>query len=363
MITNIGLKNFKSLRNAKSKLSALNVLAGLNGVGKSSFLQPLLLIAQSDKLQNGIIELNGALAKIGVGRDVLYQFAQDEEIIFEILINDTSYLWKCDYHKEKEILLSENKYSDDEIKDIKKITSQFHYLNSNRFGPMDFYPISSNASEKKQIGTTGEYAPYFIDLFGNEYIIPEILRHPKAKSETLLSQLNAWMKEISPGVSIRTKFVPSINIVTLHYQFDYGSNETNLFLPKNVGSGISYVLPVVLALLIADKSKTIIIENPELHIHPRGQAEIGKLLALAAQSGAQVFVETHSDHILNGIRVAIKHDRIENSTVNILFFDKKMTETEQYTKITPIRIDQNGTLSDYPDNFMDEWSNQLSKLI
>ena len=82
-----------------------------------------------------------------------------------------------------------------------------------------------------------------------------------------------------------------------------------------------------------------------------------------AQSGSQLFVETHSDHIINGIRVAVKEKLIEKEKVNILFFDKETAEKEQYAKITPILVDGNGSLSDYPDNFMDEWSSQLSKLI
>ncbi|MDR1933193.1 MAG: DUF3696 domain-containing protein [Spirochaetales bacterium] len=149
----------------------------------------------------------------------------------------------------------------------------------------------------------------------------------------------------------------------LDYQFDLQHNKTNHFLPKNVGFGISYILPVILALLTAEPDKIIIIENPESHIHPRGQAEIGKLIALAAQTGAQLFVETHSDHILNGIRVAVKEKIVDKDRVNIMYFDKETTETEQYTKIITIQIDKNGTLSEYPENFLDEWSNQLSKLI
>ena len=362
MITEITIKNFKSLKSTKSRLNRLNILTGLNGVGKSSFLQSFLLIMQSTKLEKGIIELRGSLTDVGVGRDALYQFAQDEKIVFEIKMNSEQYLWECNYQKDADFLEANNKYWGTQITMIQKAAEQFHYINSIRHGPSDIYPISSDVSEKKQIGARGEYAPYYIELFGNNFV-PEALRHKKATSETLLSQINAWMKEISPGVSLKTEFIPSINIVTLHYQFDYGNNKTYTFLPKNVGSGISYVIPVILILLTAVEGKTIIIENPESHIHPRGQVEIGKLISLAAQNGAQVFVETHSDHILNGIRVAVKEKKIDKDKVNILFFDKETTEIEQYTKITSIKIDKNGSLSDYPDNFMDEWSNQLSKLI
>jgi predicted ATPase len=318
---------------------------------------------QSNKLEKGIIELNGSLTKTGSCRDVLYQFAHDEKIIFEITINNEKYLWECDYQNYKDILVSRIGCTGDKIMMLQKVAEQFHYINSIRPGPLDIYPTSSDVSEKKKIGTMGEFAPYYIELFGTDDVVSEILRHPKATSDTLLSQINAWMKEISPGVSLNTEIVPSVNIVTLRYQFDYGNNKTNFYLPKNVGTGISYVVPIILILLTASEGKTIIIENPESHIHPRGQAEIGKLIALAAQTGAQIFVETHSDHILNGIRIAVKENKIDKDKVNILFFDRETTENEQYAKVTPIMIDKNGALSDYPDNFMDEWSNQLSKLI
>jgi predicted ATPase len=216
MITEISIKNFKPLKSAKVRLNTLNVLTGLNGVGKSSFLQPFLLIMQSGKLENGIIELNGPYIKTGAGRDILYQFAQDEKIIFEMEFDGERYFWECDYQKDKDILTAENRYSGTQFKKLQKMAEQFHYLNSIRLGPLDIYPPSSDVPEKKQIGVMGEYAPYYIDLFGNDYIVPEILRHPKASAETLLSQINAWMKEISLGVSLRTQLVPSINIVTLH---------------------------------------------------------------------------------------------------------------------------------------------------
>ena len=135
------------------------------------------------------------------------------------------------------------------------------------------------------------------------------------------------------------------------------------FRPKNVGFGISYVLPVIVALLNFKKDKIVILENPEAHIHPRGQAEMGRLIALAAAAGMQLFVETHSDHIVNGIRVAVKEKLIDSKDVNISYFSRQTTETEQFCRIQNIQVDRTGELSDYPTDFMDEWNNQLLKLI
>ncbi|HNI98216.1 MAG TPA: DUF3696 domain-containing protein, partial [Leptospiraceae bacterium] len=138
---------------------------------------------------------------------------------------------------------------------------------------------------------------------------------------------------------------------------------TNKFKPENVGFGISYALHVITALLSSKPEQLLIIENPESHLHPRGQAELGKLIALTAQNNVQIIIETHSDHILNGIRVAIKESAIHQDKVIAFYFKKVIKENEQYSKITDIYIDKNGTLSDYPEHLLDEWSNQLSRLL
>jgi len=365
MINHITIENFKSLKKADVNLSNLNLLMGLNGMGKSSFLQVLLLLMQSDKLEENIINLNGELVQIGLGKDAFYQFAEGKNIILGLGINgQQSFLWKFLYQSDKEKLTAETGFTKEQMSFFRAITEKFQYISAERIGPRDIYEVSSIiVTDKKQLGLLGEFAAYFIEVFGLDYVVPEKLRHPNAASSKLSHQLNAWMQEISPGVLINTEYVPAANKVILDYQFELTKEKTKSFRPKNVGFGITYVLPVVLSLLTVEKDKVIVIENPESHIHPRGQAELGKLIALAAQIGAQLFVETHSDHILNGVRVAVKERCIDKSKVNVLYFDKVTTDMEQYSKITPIKIDKNGTLSDYPKDFLDEWSNQLSKLI
>lgn len=450
MIKQIEIKNFKSLKTVDVNVSNLNLLMGLNGMGKSSFIQTLLLLMQSDKLEERIIDLNGILAQIGQGRDALYQFAEEDSIYFhlefdhdsierifaeylertsqrktperfailkeiysidgtfdidalykrmlalsgisratfyhtkDLLVSSNliiehkqkkntaqfekviynSFKWTFLYQKDKDKLIANEKYRKIAMEFFRTQTKKFQYISADRIGPRDLYDSSSIVvQDKKQLGLLGEFAAHFINVFGQEHVVIEKLHHPKAISTNLLAQVNAWMKEISPGVSINTKYIPEINKVILDYQFDLINDKTNSFRPKNVGFGISYVLPIVLALLTAEDGKIIVIENPESHIHPRGQAELGKLISLAASIGAQLFVETHSDHILNGIRVAVKENLVDKSKVNVMYFDKTTTEKEQFTKITPIKIDKNGELSDYPEYMMDEWSNQLLKLL
>jgi len=125
-------------------------------------------------------------------------------------------------------------------------------------------------------------------------------------------------------------------------------------------------------LLSAKTGSIIIIENPEAHLHPRGQAEMGKLIAETVARGVQVFVETHSDHVINGIRVAVKKGIVKPEDVNIAFFERGphavvqpdgTTKREIYSEVTNIKVDANGALSEWPKDFMDEWGIQQMKLL
>ena len=365
MIHHMTIENFKSLKKADLDISNLNLLMGLNGMGKSSFLQVLLLLLQSDKLEERVIDLNSELVQIGQGRDAFYQFAEGKNIILGLGINGQQlFSWKFPYQSDKEKLTAENGYTKQQMAYFRTSTKKIQYISAERIGPKEIYEASSiMVVDNKQLGLLGEFAAYFIEVFGLDYIVDEKLRHLNAASSKLIHQLNAWMQEISPGVLVNTTYVPVANKVILDYQFELKKEKTNSFRPKNVGFGITYVLPVVLALLTAEEDKIIVIENPESHIHPKGQAALGKLIALASNFGAQLFIETHSDHILNGIRVAVKEKYIDESQVNVMYFDKITTDTEQFSNITQIRIDKNGELSEYPNDFMDEWSNQLLKLV
>jgi predicted ATPase len=253
-------------------------------------------------------------------------------------------------------------------------SDDFQYLNANRMPPQSIHKKSVSNVKIRNIVNYGEYTAHYIETFYNDEINFENLIHRDSISKdevldkeiinkTLINQINLWMGEISPGVNVRTTSVSSDEVLLEYAYKQPNFGTTNRFKPENVGFGISYALHVVTALLASRPGELIIIESPESHIHPRGQAELGKLIALTAQNDVQLIIETHSDHIINGVRVAIKENPQLKNDVILFYFDKMVTETEQYARITDIEIDENGTLSDYPENLLDEWSNQLSQLI
>ena len=385
MIKSIEIKNFKSIKSKYFPLRNLNVLLGLNGQGKSSFIQTLLLLRQSAvSLQRGVLQLNGSEIQIGTTKDALYQyFERNESLSIELAFdNKSKALLEFDYTLGSDVFNQLNRDSVSEDDNQNKLdlqqplfTEKFQYLNANRIEPQSIHKKSfTSVFTLGNIGSKGQFTVDYLESRGSEDISFENLIHPNTpissnnrgemfKDKRLINQVNLWMSEISPEISIVTSFVTS-DIVKLEYEFKQKNlGKTNAFKPENVGFGISYALHVIVALLKAKPGDLLIIENPESHIHPRGQAELGKLIALAAQNDVQIIIESHSDHILNGIRVEVKKSpELKDKTI-LFYFDKEYAETEQYSKIINIELDAKGELSEYPQNLLEEWSNQLLKLL
>jgi predicted ATPase len=382
MIQSLELENFKSIKKKYFHLRHLNVLLGLNGMGKSSFIQHLLALRQSKNISDGRFDLNGEYINIGTTKDALYQYAKDSSLASHIKFSDNNDInlifdYKIDadsFLNKKSNIISNEKINSIRLKES-LFNNNFQYLKANRQAPKTVNDKNySQVVELENIGNMGEYAAHYIEVFGNDDIILDSLIHADSfmKDEitnetiinrTLINQINLWLGEISPNVNIKTRSISSDHII-LEYTFKQPNlGNSNLYKPENVGFGITYALPVILALLKSKVGDLIIIESPESHIHPRGQAVLGKLIALTAQSGVQIIIETHSDHIVNGIRVATKDKIIDKDNALIYYFEKNIAEDEQYSKITNIELDKNGELSEYPRDMMDEWANQLMKLL
>jgi len=380
MIRQLYIKNFKPLKEIDLEIRHLNLLAGLNGSGKSSLLQTLLLLRQSPEIGKGELKLNNpsnTLFDAGVAKDVYYQHGMDKEIVFRCVSSEQHCLewhFDCDIlsHPNRDVLRASIDYSLEQLQQCNVFSSAtaFQYLRAERAGAQNAYPASVEVvKNQKNLGLSGEYTTHFLHVYGDEYEVNEILHNPHARSNKLIHQAEAWLSEIATGVRLKTEEI-SNEEVRLDFQFDTDQGITHKFKPKNVGFGLIYVLPVIVSLLAAAKNKLILIENPESHIHPRGQVELGKLFAAAAQSGMQLFIETHSDHILNGIRIATRKKCIAPENVMAFYF--KRNEEDNRSDITSILIDDNGklhrktaegTTAMIPKGFFDEWTNSMVELF
>jgi len=392
MISKISIQNFKSLKDVKLDCANLTLLTGLNGVGKSSLIQVLLLLRQSnDKgyLKEIGLTLKGDLINIGVGKDALYQKADKEEISFAIdFLNGkehVNHLWTFGYEENE--IKGEYKFSDSDVlpfaEDIHKpenldslpfFNSQFKYLNAERWVKNQYERSDTQVVRNRNIGKHGEFATHYLAHFGpkKEAEIDDKLLYPKppkkdqSVNKTLEYQVSAWMNDISPGVIVKAEKILGVDAVRLGYEFESVDGNTDEIMPTNVGFGITYVLPVVVALLSAKPGDILVIENPESHVHPKGQSSIGKLIALVASLGVQIVIETHSDHIINGVLITCKKNEagesgIDKDLVKIYYFTRE--DITHSSKIDEIKVLNDGKIDKQPAGFFDQTENDLSYLL
>jgi len=369
MLEYIGIKRFKTLLDVNFPLNHLNVFSGLNGMGKSSVIQVLLLLRQSyekNALTSKGLLLNGDYVRLGTGVDALSISGDVDTInfIFKWQAAAESVNFDFDYEQDSDLLPIINFHTSEELGSFSLFNNKFRYLSADRLGPKNNHPLSEyHIRDLNSLGNHGEYTVHFIAMNGfNDLDIPA-LKHKNAVADTLLANIEAWMSGISPGIRIRAIAQPKFNAATLSYSFVQGNETTSEFKPQNVGFGLSYVLPVVTSILSAKQGDMLIIENPESHLHPAGQAVMGRLCALAANNGVQLIIESHSDHFLNGVRVAVKNEVITPDKVALFFLQRGSDVNNHASDVIYPKIDSNGRIDQWPEGFFDEWDNQLDRLL
>ena len=174
-------------------------------------------------------------------------------------------------------------------------------------------------------------------------------------------QVEAWIGEISPGVRIKLETDLEMDLVSLRYQFRLQDGLSNAYRATNVGFGLTYTLPIVVAALAASPDSLLLIENPEAHLHPQGQSRIGDLLARVASCGVQVVIETHSDHVLNGIRLAVHAGNLRPDEMMLYFF--RLDEQDGHSEVISPRIDSDGRIEPWPTGFFDQAEKDLLELL
>jgi len=130
----------------------------------------------------------------------------------------------------------------------------------------------------------------------------------------------------------------------------------------SVGVGVSQILPVLLACLLARSGSLVLIEQPELHLHPAMQLRLADFLLACARSGRQIMIETHSEHLVNRLRLHVAQD--ETSTtgdlVQLLFAEQEDGVTSYRTsQINPL----GGLSEDWPRGFLDVGSDEAGQLL
>ena len=371
MLEFIRIQRFKTLLDVAFPLASLNLFAGLNGMGKSTLIQALLLLRQSyerNALFNRGLLLKGEYVSLGTGQDVLSEGAESNSLEFLLKWADREAVsFRFRYSPQSDLQPNVRIIGKPEIDvpgNMSLFNRNFQYLSADRIGPRASYEVSDySIQDLNSLGNHGEYTAHFIAENGSKPLPIPAFRHRRTELFGLAENLDKWMSELSPGLRIHAVMQPQLNSVSLSYAYEQGREVTADFKPQNVGFGLTYVLPVVTALLRSKAEDLLIIENPESHLHPAGQALVGRMCAIAAANGVQVFVESHSDHFLNGIRVAVKQEVIKPEAVKLFFLERDATSPKHSSQALSPSIDRNGRIDMWPEGFFDEWDRQLEELL
>lgn len=368
MIQRLQLTNFKCFEELDLACAPLNLLCGLNGMGKSSVMQALLVLRQSfesGELASGHLVLGGDRTDLGTGSDVLFEDAEENLVGFELHVEGLdSWRQSFAYSRTGDHLSAIGSGSGDIVPsswcDVPPFGGDFANVEAERIGPRKSYPLSEVLARRRNLGGRGEYALNYLTTHQDDLLGAKDPRRADSAGRRLVEIVDHWLQDVSPGAHLHLEPVQAADAVIAGFTFDRPDDvASQRHRATNVGFGLSYTLPVVLALLMPAGTLSLV-ENPEAHLHPRGQTRLAELAVRSARAGLQVFIETHSDHFLDGVRVAVHEGLIAPTDVRIHYFERPDGRT--VVDSSP-RLDSDGRLSHWPQGFFDQHEENLAKLL
>lgn len=365
MIKQVKLHNFKCFKDEVFNLRNLTVMTGVNGVGKSTLIQSLLLLRQSYVYGNITLKkslrFSADLVDMLHPRNVRYVGCEDEFIAVSV-VDEQSRELTC----KVEIgqgdganvpLIEPFNFEGWEKNSL--FNNDFAYLYADRMTPRDSYALTGATPSYSRLGDrTGNNSVFCLQRVLNE----------NSEVESVLLRRNGTF--VGPNVSAWISYIMGTGLgVSSSLQAEnradlkYVAKESGIQIevsPLNMAFGPTYIFPIVLGLLTAPQGSMFIVENPEAHLHPGAQTRMGEFLSLAAQAGIQIVVESHSDHLMNGVRMAVKHNAVSEDNVVFYAVDLNVDTVREKHEI---HIDSNGDLTKWPIGFFDEWENNLMELL
>ena len=228
------------------------------------------------------------------------------------------------------------------------------YLTADRIGVEDTYPKSLEG--KDRIGVRCEYAFFYLAVHQGEEIKEKGFIFDGTSKKTLGGQVDYWLERIL-GYRVTAEEIQGTELIRVAYKNRELGRDIR---PKNVGTGVSYIAEIIIAALSCRKGDVLIIENPEIHLHPSGQCELMEFLIFLARKGLQVVMETHSDHVFNGLRRCVSNDRISNDKVRIYFFRQN---EDKISIPVEIFLDENGHVKNQQDGLFDQIEKDLDVIL
>lgn len=364
MITKLTIENYKSYYQKTSiPFSSLTLISGANSSGKSSILESIILFSQI----NSHDPLNGKNLSLGSFNQIFNNTKKldSASINFEISTAEKNYNYK--------IVNNVGNEANFDAKD--NIVNSIFYLSADRVGVLDIYEKNRNEhfldpkgsflinllfDKKDSLNLGRKYLAYFpknqdekkygieLPLYTGGLLVPQSENYFQ-ESTTLLNVLNAWLK-LMTGYTVTIKENSNQKFLEIIYLKD--NKEYN---PQHVGTGVTFILHQLIAVLGSEDDSIILIENPEIHLHPKVQSVLSYFFLWASKIGKQIIIESHSDHFYNSFRLF--KSRKEECKILFCWLNDIGTEVEE------IMIGTYGEVKNNKEGLFDQFLNDLDQML
>ena len=364
-ITRIAVEGFKSIVKKQSiDIAPLTILAGANSSGKSSIIQPLLLLKQTLEADYdpGVLLLAGPNVKFTSADQFLSSPRESnggKTMSVEIRLGERRYAIVFGKSRDGNIRLSEQKFGKGTLtpqysaslkdafrdargkpplpaaagelsKEVESSLRQIIHVPGLRGNPERNYPAAATGPR-----FPGTFEKYIGSIIWRWRDVPE-------KQHSLNKDLEHL--GLTKSVSARALSEAEIEIRVSRPR---GSSREMLSL-ADVGLGVSQILPLIVALRVAGSRELVYIEQPEVHLHPRAQGKLADILAKAAKRRVKIVIETHSSLLLRAIQTLIAKGDLPPRLVRLHWFS---LDNRGFTRIASAAMDKNGAFGEWPEDF------------
>lgn len=322
-ISKLKIENFKCFEKVEISLKNLTLLTGQNSAGKTTIIQAILFQLQSGEKPGGDM-LNGKFVSLGKMTDVKNCYTRGQ------------------IHGE--ILSSES---------IKEQKNHIMYLTTNRIGPqIDF---KQNPNEDNSIDIHGEYAFSYLSRNRMNPIPEEGFIYNDEYGKNFGNQVDYWLEYLC-GYSVIAEEIEGTTTVKVSFQTE---DRVKNYRSVDVGTGVTYLAVLIISALSCTPKDILIIENPELYLHPAAQSKFMEFFSFLARNGLQVIIETHSDHIINGLRKEVKKKHLTPHEVSLIYVQKN----NNISFVDEIRVKESGAIENPMKGFFDQIDDDLDILL
>jgi predicted ATPase len=410
-ISKIAVRGFKSISDEQQiELRPLTLLAGANSSGKSSLMQPVLLLKQTLEAPSdpGALLLNGPNVRFTSAEQLLSRITRKPrrvdfivrielsqgmtlDLVFKREMGIGFEIGKMNYSRgDVKVQVSPKMSHEEIVKALPKLfgitiirrskaeDSSFWSVRRQRcflgFRAPEVYTRSPEFLARADLSPGGWFAPHLQSLIhlpglrGNpqrtypkratgplfpgtfEDYVASIITQWQSKGDPRLSQLGAALEDM--GLTWKVEAQPvddtQVELRVGRLPHSRSGGDHDFVSVADVGFGVSQSLPVLVALIVAEPGQVVYLEQPEMHLHPRAQRRLAHVLADAANRGVIVVAETHSALLLREVQTLVATGKLSTDKVKLHWVQR---HEDGCTVVTPADLDENGAYGDWPEDF------------